>query len=123
METKDGMPTLYAPSTEEWRKWLNENCQIEKSIWLIVYHKTSDIASVHWHDAIENALCFGWVDSKATKRDKESCYLKFTPRNPKSRWGKKNKERALQMIERGLMTKNGQALIDIAKNNEKWNVD
>ena len=120
METKDGIPTLYASSTEEWRKWLSGNCQIKKSIWLIVYHKSSKTASVHWHDAIENALCFGWVDSKAMKRDKESCYLKFTPRNPKSKWGKKNKERALRMAESGLMTQYGQALIDIAKGTGKW---
>ena len=90
METKDGIPTLYASSTAEWRTWLNDNGKTEKSVWLIVYHKTSKTPSVHWHDAIEHALCFGWVDSKAMGRDNESCYLKFTPRNPKSKWGKKN---------------------------------
>jgi uncharacterized protein YdeI (YjbR/CyaY-like superfamily) len=123
MEIKEGIPTLYASSTDEWRKWLNQNCQIEKSIWLIVYHKTSKTPSVHWHDAIENALCFGWVDSKAISRDKESCYLKFTPRNPKSKWGKKNKERVQRMIENGLMTKYGQALIDHAKHIGKWDAE
>ena len=123
METKDGIQTLYASSIEEWRKWLNDNCQIEKSVWLIVYHKSSKTPSVHWHDAIENALCFGWVDSKAIKRDKESCYLKFTPRNPKSKWGTKNKERALRMAENGLMTQYGQALIDIAKCTGKWDTE
>jgi len=120
METKDRIQALYVSSTEDWRKWLNDNCQIEKSVWLIVYHKSSKTLSVHWHDAIENALCFGWVDSKAINRDKESCYLKFTPRNPKSKWGKKNKERAIRMTENGFMTQHGQALIDIAKSTEKW---
>ena len=123
MELKDGMPTLYASSLDEWRKWLNENCQKEKSIWLIVYHKTSKTPSVHWHDAIENALCYGWVDSRANSRDKESCYLKFTPRNPKSKWGKRNKERAIKMIEQGLMTEQGQKLIDIAKEKGKWEIE
>jgi uncharacterized protein YdeI (YjbR/CyaY-like superfamily) len=123
METKDGTKAIYATSTDEWRKWLNAHCQIEKSVWLIVYHKSCKTPSVHWHDAIENALCFGWVDSKAMKRDKESCYLKFTPRNPKSKWGKKNKERALRMVENGLMTPQGQALIDIAQSTGKWNSD
>jgi uncharacterized protein YdeI (YjbR/CyaY-like superfamily) len=116
METIEGIKTLLAPSTCHWRKWLNDNCVTEKSIYLIVFHKNSNTPSVHWHDAIENALCFGWVDSKALKRDKESCYLKFTPRNPKSKWGKKNKERAARMTELGLMTTYGQNLIDIAKN-------
>lgn len=120
MEFKDGIPTLYSSSTREWRKWLKNNCQTEKSVWLIVYHKGSETPSVHWHEAIENALCFGWVDSKAMKRDKKSCYLKFTPRNPKSKWGKRNKERALKMMEKGLMTKHGLELIDIARSLGKW---
>ena len=120
METKDGIPTLYASSTAEWRTWLNNNGQREKSVWLIVYHKTSKTPSVHWHDAIEHALCFGWVDSKAMGRDNESCYLKFTPRNPKSKWGKKNRGRAINMTEKGLMTQHGQVFIDIGKETGKW---
>jgi uncharacterized protein YdeI (YjbR/CyaY-like superfamily) len=123
MEIKDGISILYVSSTDEWRKWLNQNCQTEKSVWLIVYHKNSKTPSVHWHDAIENALCFGWVDSKAISHDKESCYLKFTPRNPKSKWGKKNKERAQRMTENGLMTKYGQALIDLAIKSGKWDAE
>jgi uncharacterized protein YdeI (YjbR/CyaY-like superfamily) len=122
MEIVNGIPALYVPSVKEWRKWLNDHCQTEKSVCLIVYHKNSTTPSVHWHDAIENALCFGWVDSKANKRDSESCYLKFTPRNPKSKWGKKNKERALRMTENGLMTQYGQVLIDIAKYTGKWDI-
>jgi uncharacterized protein YdeI (YjbR/CyaY-like superfamily) len=120
MDVLGGVPTFYASSLSEWRKWLNVNCQHEKSIWLIVYHKKSETPSVNWHDAIENALCFGWVDSKAKSRDKESCYLKFTPRNPKSKWGNRNKERAIKMTEKGLMTVYGQQLIDIAKETGKW---
>ncbi len=123
METKDGIQNLYAKTTEEWREWLNKNCQTEKSICLIVYHKNSKTSSCHWHDAIENALCYGWVDSRANSRDKESCYLKFTPRNPKSKWGKRNIERAVKMTESGLMTKYGQELIDIAKTTGKWKTE
>ncbi len=122
MEIKDGILTLYVVSTEDWRKWLNDNCQIEKSVWLIVYHKNCKTPSVHWHDAIENSLCFGWVDSKSMKRDKESCYLKFTPRNPKSNWGKRNIERAIKLTDSGLMTQYVQELINIAKSTGKWKV-
>ncbi|MGD9994798.1 MAG: YdeI family protein [Salinivirgaceae bacterium] len=120
MEIFEGIPTLYVSSLVEWRQWLANNCQTEKAIYLIVYHKKSKVPSVHWHDAIENALCYGWVDSKAKSRDKESCYLKFTPRNKKSKWGKKNKERAQKMIANGLMTEHGQQLIDWAKDTGKW---
>jgi uncharacterized protein YdeI (YjbR/CyaY-like superfamily) len=120
MEIKNRIPTLYVKSTEAWREWLKVNCQIEKSVYLIVYHKKSKTPSVHWHEAIENALCFGWVDSLAQKRDEDSCYLKFTPRNSKSKWGKKNKERAERMTQNGLMTEHGQKLIDIAKSQGNW---
>ena len=120
MEYKEGIQTLCAASVDEWRQWLENNCQTKQAVWLIVYHKKSKVPSVHWHDAIENALCYGWVDSKAAGRDKESCFLKFTPRNPKSKWGKRNKERALKMTEKGLMTKHGQKLIDIAKETGEW---
>lgn len=123
MEIKEGIKTLQVKSTEEWRDWLRENCQIEKAVYLIIYHTSSKTPSVHWHSAIEHALCFGWVDSKAAKRDKESCYLKFTPRNPKSKWGKKNIERAKRLITDGQMTIQGQMLIDIAISSGKWNND
>ena len=120
METFESLPALKAKNIEEWRMWLQENCDKEKVIWLIIYHKSSKVESIHWHDAIEHALCFGWVDSKAKKRDGESTYLKFTPRNPKSNWGNRNKERAIKMIELNLMTPPGFKLISIAKENGKW---
>ena len=122
MTAAEKIPAIHFQSTEEWRNWLNDNCEAEKSVWLIIYYKTSKTLSIHWHDAIENALCFGWVDSKAMSRDKESCFLKFTPRNPKSKWGKRNKERALKMINAGLMTSHGQQLIDIAVKSGKWEI-
>jgi uncharacterized protein YdeI (YjbR/CyaY-like superfamily) len=112
--------TFYAPTTADWRKWLNDKCMNEKLVWLLIYHKKSKTPSVSWHDAIENALCYGWVDSLARKHDEESCYLKFTPRNPKSKWSKRNRERVAKMTEMGQMTEHGQRLIDIAKQNNRW---
>jgi len=75
---------------------------------------------VYFREAIEEAVCFGWVDSKANKRDAESFYLVFSQRNPKSTWGKVSKERAEKMIREGLMTRHGQAAIDLAKKNGTW---
>jgi uncharacterized protein YdeI (YjbR/CyaY-like superfamily) len=123
MDYHEGIPTLYARSTEEWRDWLGSNAKREKSVNLIVYHIKSEVPSVHWQEAIEHALCFGWIDSKARRRDEESCYLKFTPRNPISEWGKKNIERAERMIKNGSMTEYGQELIDIAKSSGKWDIE
>lgn len=122
METKDGKQAVYFVTRMEWRNWLQENSQTEKSVWLILYHKKSNVECVNLIDATEEALCFGWIDSLCKKRDAESYYLTFSPRNAKrSKWSKPNKERAERMIQQGLMTKYGQQLIDIAKSNGKWN--
>ena len=121
METKNGVQVFYAKTRDEWRNWLTENCQSEKSVGLIVYHKKSKTPSVHFREAIEEAVCFGWVDSRADKRDDESFYLLFSQRNLKSSWGKVSKERAEKMIKAGLMTVHGQAIIDLAKETGTWN--
>ena len=120
METKDGIPAFHAKSNEEWRQWLSENGSSEKSVWLIMYHKNSGIESIQYNESIEEALCFGWIDSKANKRDEHSSYLFFTPRKAKSKWSKINKQRIEKMVARGLMTPAGQALIDLAKKTGTW---
>lgn len=121
METKDGKQAVYAKTRLTWRKWLAKNSQREKSVWLILYHKKSDVQSVNLNDATEEALCFGWIDSLCKKRDDESYYLTFTPRNPKkSKWSRPNIERAERMIEKGFMTEHGQVLIDLARQTGMW---
>jgi len=122
IETKDGKQAVYAKTRAVWRKWLKQNSQSEKSIWLILYHKKSKVQCITINEATEEALCFGWIDSLAKKRDDESYYLTFTPRNPKSKWSKPNRERAERLIENELMTEHGQRLIDIAKSTGKWEV-
>jgi uncharacterized protein YdeI (YjbR/CyaY-like superfamily) len=120
MEYKDGKPALYARTREEWRNWLNQNSQTTKSVWLILYHKKSNIPSITLEEATEEALCFGWIDSLAKKRDEQSYYLTFTPRNPKSKWSKTNIKRAERMIKENKMTEQGQRLVDIAKMAGLW---
>lgn len=121
MEVKDGKQAVYAVKRQEWREWLEKNSQSEKSVWLILYHKKSKVPCINLHEATEEAVCFGWIDSLAKKRDDESFYLTFTPRNPKrSKWSKTNRERADKMINEGLMTEHGMKLIDIAKENGNW---
>lgn len=121
METKDGKQAIYARTRADWRNWVKQNGQTEKLVWLILYHKRSKVESVNLIDATEEALCFGWIDSLCKKRDAESFYLTYSPRNPKkSKWSKPNIERAERMIEQGLMTEYGQQLIDIAKQTGKW---
>jgi uncharacterized protein YdeI (YjbR/CyaY-like superfamily) len=120
METKNGIQAFYASTRSKWRKWLEENCRSENSIWLIIYKKKTKTPSVGFLESIEEAICFGWIDNKAVKRDNESFYLFFTQRNPKSTWSKANRERAEKMIKIGLMTQRGQELIDFAKKIGTW---
>lgn len=123
MDAKDGKIAVYAQTRQQWRAWLQTNSQKEKSVWLILFHKKSKTPSVTLIEATEEALCFGWIDSLCKKRDEESYYLTFSPRNPKrSNWSKPNIERAERMIQAGLMTEHGQQLIDIAKQAGKWEI-
>jgi uncharacterized protein YdeI (YjbR/CyaY-like superfamily) len=120
MELKDGVKTFYAKNQKEWRKWLERNHQSEKAVWLIFYKKGSGIQSTNYSEALEEALCFGWIDSKANKRDDESYYQYFAKRKTKSKWSKVNKEKVAILIEKGLMTPAGLESIEAAKQNGTW---
>lgn len=114
------MSTLQVSSTEEWRAWLAANSDSAKEIWLVLHHKDSGTPSPRYHEAIEQALCFGWIDSHHRKRDETSSQLRFSPRTARSSWSRLNRDRATRMIEQGLMTPRGQALIDLAQAKGTW---
>jgi uncharacterized protein YdeI (YjbR/CyaY-like superfamily) len=120
MELKDGIKTFYAKSQREWRKWLEKNHQSEKSIWLIIYKKESGIPSVYYTDAVDEAICFGWIDSKPNKRDDESYYQFFAKRNIKSNWSKVNKGKVARLLEEGKIAPSGLEAIELAKQNGTW---
>ncbi len=90
-ELKNGVKTFYAKDQAAWRKWLSTNHNKQESVWLIIYRKESETPSVYYPEAVDEALCFGWIDSKPNKRDAESFYQFFSKRNPKSNWSKANK--------------------------------
>jgi uncharacterized protein YdeI (YjbR/CyaY-like superfamily) len=116
------MSTFSAGTPAGWRAWLASHHRSETEVWLIIHHTGSGTQSVRYHEAIEHALCFGWIDSQARKRDATSSELRFTPRTPRGTWSRVNRERAARMIELGLMTEHGQALIELAKANGTWQV-
>jgi uncharacterized protein YdeI (YjbR/CyaY-like superfamily) len=120
MEELEGIEAFYPPNAAAWRSWLETNGVSKKAVYLICYHKKSGIPTISYEEAIEQALCFGWIDSKAKGRDAQSSYLKFTPRNPKSSWSSRNRERAARMIEKGWMREQGQQMIDLAKQMGRW---
>ncbi|AYD89024.1 hypothetical protein D5R93_01260 [Actinomyces lilanjuaniae] len=119
-EVVDGVPVVRARSLQEWRDWLEENGRRTSRVWLIVYKKGASQASVRFRDAVEHALCFGWVDSKAVRRDRDSCYLKFHQRSPRSSWGRASRERAERLTRAGYMRPEGQKVIDEAKASGRW---
>jgi uncharacterized protein YdeI (YjbR/CyaY-like superfamily) len=114
------LPTFHAPTRQAWRAWLLENYQKADNIWLIIYKKDSPTASVYYDEAVDEALCFGWIDSSVKKRDAESYVQFFSKRKPKSNWSKVNKEKVGKLIEAGLMHESGQAMIDLAKKTGTW---
>ena len=99
--------TLYVTQRSEWRAWLAANHRKEKEIWLIGYPKKSGKPSLPYNDAVEEALCFGWIDSTVKKIDVERNAQRYTPRRPNSPLSEMNKERVRRMIAAGLMTPAG----------------
>lgn len=117
-EDKD---SFYAKDRKSWRNWLMKNHVKCDSIWLLMYHRKSETPSVYYEEAVEEALCFGWIDSKPNKRDHESYYQYFTKRKPASKWSKINKDRVKRLIDEGLMHSSGMEVIKLSKANKAWN--
>lgn len=103
--------TLYAGNRAMWRAWLEAHHATAREIWLITYGRKSGGRSVSYLDAVEEALCFGWIDGISKKLDAERTAQRFTPRRPKSNWTELNKERARRLIAAGLMTEAGRAVL------------
>jgi len=112
---------FHAKDISSWREWLAANHDKQDHLWLIIYKKESGVPSVYYSDAVDEALCFGWVDSKPNFRDEESYYQFFAPRNPKSNWSKVNKEKVARLIKEKRMAAPGLAIIEEAKKNGAWN--
>jgi uncharacterized protein YdeI (YjbR/CyaY-like superfamily) len=103
-----------------WRLWLEANHDREKEIWLVYYKKESGKPCVDYHASVEEALCYGWVDSLIKKLDETKYARKFTPRKASSQWSTSNKRRVGQLIKAGLMTEHGLQKVEAAKRSGKW---
>lgn len=121
MEQKDGVATFRAKSRAAWRTWLEEYHGKESAVWLVIYKKSSGVPSVHYPEAVDEALCFGWIDSKPNKRDEQSYYQYFSPRHPKSNWSRVNKEKIRRLTAENRMAPAGQAVVALAKEAGTWN--
>ncbi len=116
----DPSKALLFKNRDEWRSWLEKNHTTSNEAWLIHYKKSLGKKSLNHFDAVEEALCFGWIDSKLKKIDEEKFILKYSPRKSKSVWSKINKENAEKMISLGKMTQAGFDKIEEAKKQGFW---
>lgn len=101
----DNTNILYFSDRKDWRKWLKKNYRTEKVAWLVYYKKESGKPRIVYNDAVEEALCFGWIDSTVKPLDKDRFAQRFSPRNPKSSYSQANKERLKKLIKDGKVMK------------------
>jgi len=117
---KKEIETYCPKSRTDWRKWLEKNHQSKQSVWLVYFKSLTKVASVSWSEAVDEALCFGWIDSTKKTIDKERYIQYFSRRKPNSTWSKINKEKVAKLIQNNLMTKAGFDSIETAKQNGSW---
>jgi len=108
--------SLYVKTRTEWRKWLRKNYKTSKEIWLIYFNKDSGKERIPYDEAVEEALCFGWIDSTAKKVDHESFAQRFTPRNPKSSYSQLNKERLKLLLKQKKVAASTRKILPDIKN-------
>ena len=114
------LPVFFPKNRQEWREWLIENHQKEEAIWLGYYRTNTQISTIAYTDAVDEALCFGWIDSKLQPLDQQRYLQYFCKRKPTSVWSKVNKTKVEKLIAEGLMTQAGYKTIEIAKQNGSW---
>jgi len=117
------MKQLYLTDRDQWRDWLSVNHAAEAGIWLVFYKKETSRLTIAYEAAVEEAICFGWIDSIIKKIDTARYARKFTPRTDKSKWSPLNKKRASKMIKERRMTEVGLAKIKAAKKTGLWDKD
>ncbi len=120
MPAKAPPNSVHPPTRAAWRAWLAENHAREQGVWLVTYKKATGKPRVEYEEAVEEALCFGWIDSKPNKLDEERSLLWFAPRKSGTGWSRPNKERVARMIAAGAMTPAGLAKVEAARRDGSW---
>lgn len=110
------MKPIFFPEKTQFRRWLEENHEKEKELWVGYYKKSSNLPSMTWSQSVDQALCFGWIDGLLKSIDEKSYMIRFTPRRPKSNWSAVNLKKVQKLTDRGLMTPAG---IKVFKRREK----
>jgi uncharacterized protein YdeI (YjbR/CyaY-like superfamily) len=119
-DPKKELPVRSFRSLTEWERWLATNHARAEGVWLRFFKKHSGVATVSYGEAVEGALIHGWIDSQAKKLDARSYIQKFTPRRAKSVWSKVNREKVLALVRAGRMRAAGEAAVEAAKSDGRW---
>jgi uncharacterized protein YdeI (YjbR/CyaY-like superfamily) len=114
------MKQVYVKNRAEWRDWLSQNHAKCTGIWLVYYKKHTNLPTLTYDEAVEEALCFGWIDSLIKKIDSDKYVRKLTPRKAGSRWSELNKKRVIRLKKQGLMTEAGMVMVEAAKASGLW---
>ena len=120
MQAKETRETIYVATRAEWRQWLEENHRSTQSVWLICNTRKSEKPTIHWSELVDEALCFGWIDSTRKSIDETKFTQLFSQRKPNSTWSKINKEKIQRLIANGQMRQAGLEVINTAKKNGTW---
>ena len=120
MPAKDPLPILAVDSQHTWESWLDDHHDSSPGVWLKIAKKGAPETSVSYAEALDEALCFGWIDGQKKSHDRNAFLQKFTPRRPTSIWSKRNIEHCERLIAAGKMELSGQAEIDRAKADGRW---
>ena len=116
----DRLPTIFFASAREWEEWLEANHATSPGVWLKIAKKDTDIESVRYPEVLESALCFGWIDGQREALDERYFLQRFTPRQPRSKWSKINREKAERLVPAGRMRPAGLAEVERAKADGRW---
>ena len=117
---KTGLPIISFKSPKEWASWLAKNHAKSSGIWLRLFKKDSGVATVTYAEALDEALCYGWIDGQLDKYDEKSWLRKFSPRRPQSIWSKRNIEHVNRLTECGKMKPAGLKEVEAAKADGRW---
>jgi uncharacterized protein YdeI (YjbR/CyaY-like superfamily) len=113
-------PIIPFPSQAEWREWLLQNYSMQSGIWLQIYKKGSGIPSLNYAEALDEALCFGWIDGQVKRGDEQYYIQKFTPRRKRSMWSKRNTEHIARLDKAGKIAPPGWKEVEAARTDGRW---
>jgi uncharacterized protein YdeI (YjbR/CyaY-like superfamily) len=119
---KETIEIFYPTSRKHWRQWLQRHHNKKQSVWIVYYKKGSDMPTISWSEAVDEALCFGWIDSQKKSIDDEKFMQYFSRRKTNSAWSRINKSKIKRLTDDGLMTKAGIDCIETAKQNGSWTI-